>query len=181
MKKLYLLALLALSVLTACGANDSSSAISGKQSVAQEEVVKTETYEYIQEVGGDTQTIRETISYKGKKFLRLDLSITHPADEETKTTFAGLDFETVKTQLLTMMDEQSALQQLRAVEGVEAVTNVTENYDIVVDIRVDMEVVDLEVLSQVEDFGADFAGFSKITPKVYIEGLKASGAKLVTE
>lgn len=181
MKKLWLIAFIALSVLTACGTKGGSSTTSEKQVAMQNEVVKTETYEYTQEVDGVTQTIRETISYKGKKFLHLDLSITHPADEETKSTFAGLDFEVVRAQLIAMMDEQSAMQQLRAVEGVETVIDVTENYDLVFNIRVDMEVVDLDVLSQVEEFGADFAGFSKITPKAYIAGLKAAGAKLVTE
>lgn len=141
-----------------------------------------EAYQYEQTAeSGEQQIIKETIVYKGDKFLKLEVHITNKATEETKASLSGMDFGTVKSQMLSYFNEDAAVQQLKAVPGVVMETDLSPEYDIIVNIKIDMTTVDLKALSAVEGMGADFTQFATLTPREYILGLKLQGAKEVAQ
>lgn len=152
------------------------------QTTQAEETEKIESFEYeVNGEAGEKQLIKETVVYKGDQFLKLEVHITTQTDEATKTELSGVDFETVRAQMLEYFNGDSSIQQLKAIPGVEVESDVTPEYDGIVNIKIDMTVVDLKTLSSVEGMGADFTQFAELTPKQYILGLKLQGAKAITQ
>lgn len=184
MKKYILYLLASLLVLVGCSSQSSEKTKPSKVSSTTEVVEKTteaavekvEAYQYEETTEGFKQTIKETLVYKGDKFTRIELYITQEPDETTKASLAGLDFGVVRTQLLEHLEQQTFVQQLRAVPGLELATDVTQDYFIIMNIKIDMATIDLKALSNVEGVGTDFTELATISPSAYILGLKLKGA-----
>lgn len=189
MKKYFLCLLASFLVLVGCSSRSSEEKISTTVATTErveettqaitttEEVVeKTEAYQYEETVEGFKQTIKETLVYKGDKFTRIELHITQEPDEATRASLAGLDFGLVRAQLLEYLEQQPFVQQLRAVPGLELATEVTQDYFIIMNIKIDMSRIDLQALSNVEGVGTDFTELATISPSAYILGLKLKGA-----
>ena len=189
MKKYFLCLLASFLVLVGCSSQSSEEKISTTVATTErveettqaitttEEVVeKTEAYQYEETVEGFKQTIKETLVYKGDKFTRIELHITQEPDEATKASLAGLDYGLVRSQLLEYLEQQPFVQQLRAVPGLELATEVTQDYFIIMNIKIDMSRIDLQALSNVEGVGTDFTELATISPSAYILGLKLKGA-----
>ena len=189
MKKYFLCLLASFLVLVGCSSRSSEEKISTTVATTErveettqaitttEEVVeKTEAYQYEETVEGFKQTIKETLVYKGDKFTRIELHITQEPDEATKASLAGLDYGLVRSQLLEYLEQQPFVQQLRAVPGLELATEVTQDYFIIMNIKIDMRRIDLQALSNVEGVGTDFTELATISPSAYILGLKLKGA-----
>ena len=189
MKKYFLCLLASFLVLVGCSSRSSEEKISTTVETTErveettqaitttEEVVeKTEAYQYEETVEGFKQTIKETLVYKGDKFTRIELHITQEPDEATKASLAGLDYGLVRSQLLEYLEQQPFVQQLRAVPGLELATEVTQDYFIIMNIKIDMSRIDLQALSNVEGVGTDFTELATISPSAYILGLKLKGA-----
>ena len=190
MKKYILYLLASLLVLVGCSSQSSEKTKPSKVSSTTEVVEKTtevvatteaavekvEAYQYEETTEGFKQTIKETLVYKGDKFTRIELHITQEPDETTKASLAGLDFGVVRTQLLEHLEQQTFVQQLRAVPGLELATDVTQDYLIIMNIKIDMATIDLQALSNVEGVGADFTELATVSPSAYILGLKLKGA-----
>ena len=189
MKKYFLCLLASFLVLVGCSSRSSEEKISTTVATTErveettqaitttEEVVeKTEAYLYEETVEGFKQTIKETLVYKGDKFTRIELHITQEPDEATKASLAGLDYGLVRSQLLEYLEQQPFVQQLRAVPGLELATEVTQDYFIIMNIKIDMSRIDLQALSNVEGVGTDFTELATISPSAYILGLKLKGA-----
>ncbi len=189
MKKYFLCLLASFLVLVGCSSRSSEEKISTTVATTErveettqaitttEEVVeKTEAYQYEETVEGFKQTIKETLVYKGDKFTRIELHITQEPDEATKASLAGLDYGLVRSQLLEYLEQQPFVQQLRAVPGLELATEVTQDYFIIMNIKIDMSRIDLQALSNVEGIGTDFTELATISPSAYILGLKLKGA-----
>lgn len=189
MKKYFLCLLASFLVLVGCSSRSSEEKISTTVATTErveetiqaitttEEVVeKTEAYQYEETIEGFKQAIKETLVYKGDKFTRIELHITQEPDETTKASLAGLDFGVVRTQLLEHLEQQTFVQQLRAVPGLELATEVTQDYFIIMNIKIDMSRIDLQALSNVEGVGTDFTELATISPSAYILGLKLKGA-----
>ena len=189
MKKYFLCLLASFLVLVGCSSRSSEEKISTTVATTErveettqaitttEEVVeKTEAYQYEETVEGFKQTIKETLVYKGDKFTRIELHITQEPDEATKASLAGLDYGLVRSQLLEYLEQQPFVQQLRAVPGLELATEVTQDYFIIMNIKIDMSRIDLQALSNVEGVGTDFTELATISPSAYILGLKLKGA-----
>ena len=189
MKKYILCLLASFLVLVGCSSRSSEEKISTTVATTErveettqaitttEEVVeKTEAYQYEETVEGFKQTIKETLVYKGDKFTRIELHITQEPDEATRASLAGLDFGLVRAQLLEYLEQQPFVQQLRAVPGLELATEVTQDYFIIMNIKIDMSRIDLQALSNVEGVGTDFTELATISPSAYILGLKLKGA-----
>lgn len=185
MKKYFLCLLASFLVLVGCSSRSSEEKISTTVATTErveettqaitttEEVVeKTEAYQYEETVEGFKQTIKETLVYKGDKFTRIELHITQEPDEATKASLAGLDYGLVRSQLLEYLEQQPFVQQLRAVPGLELATEVTQDYFIIMNIKIDMSRIDLQALSNVEGVGTDFTELATISPSAYILGLK---------
>lgn len=139
-------------------------------------VEKVETYQYEETAEGFKQVIKETLVYKDEKFTRIELHVTQEPDEAVKSSLAGLDFGTVRSQLLEHLEQQSFVQQLRAISGLELAMDVTPDYFIIMNIKIDMATIDLKALSNVEGVGADFTELATVSPSAYILGLKLKGA-----
>ena len=189
MKKYFLCLLASFLVLVGCSSRSSEEKISTTVATTErveettqaltttEEVVeKTEAYQYEETIEGFKQTIKETLVYKGDKFTRIELHITQEPDEATRASLAGLDFGLVRAQLLEYLEQQPFVQQLRAVPGLELATEVTQDYFIIMNIKIDMSRIDLQALSNVEGVGTDFTELATISPSAYILGLKLKGA-----
>ena len=189
MKKYFLCLLASFLVLVGCSSRSSEEKISTTVATTErveetiqaitttEEVVeKTEAYQYEETIEGFKQTIKETLVYKGDRFTRIELHITQEPDEATRASLAGLDFGLVRAQLLEYLEQQPFVQQLRAVPGLELATEVTQDYFIIMNIKIDMSRIDLQALSNVEGVGTDFTELATISPSVYILGLKLKGA-----
>ena len=189
MKKYFLCLLASFLLLVGCSSRSSEEKISTTVATTErveettqaitttEEVVeKTEAYQYEETVEGFKQTIKETQVYKGDKFTRIELHITQEPDEATKASLAGLDYGLVRSQLLEYLEQQPFVQQLRAVPGLELATEVTQDYFIIMNIKIDMSRIDLQALSNVEGVGTDFTELATISPSAYILGLKLKGA-----
>ena len=189
MKKYFLCLLASFLVLVGCSSRSSEEKISTTVATTErveettqaitttEEVVeKTEAYQYEETIEGFKQTIKETLVYKGDKFTRIELHITQEPDEATRSSLAGLDFGLVRAQLLEYLEQQPFVQQLRAVPGLELATEVTQDYFIIMNIKIDMSRIDLQALSNVEGVGTDFTELATISPSAYILGLKLKGA-----
>ena len=189
MKKYFLCLLASFLVLVGCSSRSSEEKISTTVATTErveettqaitttEEVVeKTEAYQYEETIEGFKQTIKETLVYKGDKFTRIELHITQEPDEATKASLAGLDYGLVRAQLLEYLEQQPFVQQLRAVPGLELATEVTQDYFIIMNIKIDMSRIDLQALSNVEGVGTDFTELATISPSAYILGLKLKGA-----
>ena len=189
MKKYFLCLLASFLVLVGCSSRSSEEKISTTVATTErveettqaitttEEVVeKTEAYQYEETIEGFKQTIKETLVYKGDKFTRIELHITQDPDEATRASLAGLDFGLVRAQLLEYLEQQPFVQQLRAVPGLELATEVTQDYFIIMNIKIDMSRIDLQALSNVEGVGTDFTELATISPSAYILGLKLKGA-----
>ena len=188
MKKYFLCLLASFLVLVGCSSRSSEEKISTTVATTErveettqaitttEEVVeKTEAYQYEETIEGFKQTIKETLVYKGDKFTRIELHITQEPDEATRASLAGLDFGLVRAQLLEYLEQQPFVQQLRAVPGLELATEVTQDYFIIMNIKIDMSRIDLQALSNVEGVGTDFTELATISPSAYILGLKLKG------
>lgn len=166
MKKIVTLVLASFALLVACAP-------------AKQET-KTETYEYVQKLGETTQTIRETITYKGDEFKKLELYFEQPMDDTTKASLQERDFEEAKTELLGFMEDNYVMKELKALEGVTVQMDLKEDYTLVFTFTVDMKKADLDALAAIDEFGVDITALKDTTPKAYIEGLKENeGAKLV--
>ena len=189
MKKYFLCLLASFLVLVGCSSRSSEEKISTTVATTErveettqaitttEEVVeKTEAYQYEETIEGFKQTIKETLVYKGDKFTRIELHITQEPDEATRASLAGLDFGLVRAQLIEYLEQQPFVQQLRAVPGLELATEVTQDYFIIMNIKIDMSRIDLQALSNVEGVGTDFTELATISPSAYILGLKLKGA-----
>lgn len=189
MKKYFLCLLASFLVLVGCSSRSSEEKISTTVATTErveetiqaitttEEVVeKTEAYQYEETIEGFKQTIKETLVYKGDRFTRIELHITQEPDEATRASLAGLDFGLVRAQLLEYLEQQPFVQQLRAVPGLELATEVTQDYFIIMNIKIDMSRIDLQALSNVEGVGTDFTELATISPSAYILGLKLKGA-----
>lgn len=146
-----------------------------------EERETSESYQYEVESEGERQIVRKSIVYKGEKFLKLDVHITHKATEATKESFAGYEFETVKGEMISYLENKPEMQQIRAMKGVVVGMDVTADYDVIVHLQLDMQQVDLESLASIEGLGSDFHLLKDITPAEYILGLKLNGATAVTQ
>lgn len=190
MRKYIICLLASFLVLVGCSSQSSKETKSSTETTPTEVVEKTteavatteavvekvEAYQYESTVEGFKQTIKETLVYKGDKFTRIELHITQEPDEATRSSLVGLDFNVVRSQLLEHLDQQPFVQQLRAIPGLEVATDVTQDYFIIMNIKIDMGTIDLQALSKVEGVGADFTELATVSPSTYILGLKLKGA-----
>lgn len=186
MKKSLFFLLLSLFVLGACGKSEpatktgeSSKKVTTVSDTKPTEPV-TETYAYSQQVKGISQNIQETITYQGDRYQGLRLHTDQVFDDAVRKELEGKDFETVKAQLLSNMENQPFIKSLKAAKGVEVVVDVTQDYHIILDVKIDMQATNLEELSTIEGLGVDFKMFETIKPVDYIAKLKAKGATLVS-
>ena len=186
-KMIWLISLLFVSIsLAACSSNKEektakpakpkSETVAKKESL--DDTVETKTYTY--ERGTDVkQQGRETITYKGKDIQKVDIQLTQPFDDTTKANLAQQDLQAIKPEVIAAIEQDQTLAQLLGKQGLTVSFDVTENYDLVINMSVDMAKVNFEELKAIENFGYNFAGLENTTPKRYIASLEVRGAEEV--
>lgn len=198
MKKILGFVLSALLFLTACGTKEAakepakketsssktstssskkveeSSTTTSTTSSSVEAVEKTEIYTMNTDEGGVLQV---TVVYKGDKFLRIELHNTQKIPDSEQ--FVDYDFAAVRSEMLAHLDQQTNIQHIRSLQGVVFAMDITPEYNLIVDLHVDMTTVDLVALSQVEDVGVDFTEIAEMTPAAFLLGLTLDGATRV--
>lgn len=151
--------------------------ISGTSSSESEAAqVKTETYQYQANVDDLTQTMTEKITYQGDNFLQLDLLIEEPLDEETKSVLLDQNLAELKDEILAAVENQESLSQLKAIKGVTTSIDLRDDYTFVARVLIDMQTVNLDELSALDDLTENFADFKVLKPKDYIASLVSQGA-----
>lgn len=180
MKRLALC--LSLLVLVACGQKETSSKpVTTETTAATIAKQETRRFQYTNEVNGVTQTIVETLVYRGLAFETLGFEVKQPFDETTKASLQGQDFEQLKGALEETVEAQEVIKQLRQTEGVTLAVNLSSEEGVSLAITIDMKQVDLAALSQIQGLGVDFTELKQTTPEQYIALLEASGASEVTD
>lgn len=186
-KGLLLISILLVSLgLVACSGKTKESAkpkkpktesVKPKEEVADDTVyTRTFTYERGSEV---KQKGRETITYQGKDILSLDVELTQPFDDATKANLSQYDLQTVKPEVIASLEQDPTLSQLLGKEGLTTTFDVTDTYDLVIRMQIDMKTVNLEALKSIEQFSYDFGNLEKTTPRRYIASLTIRGAEEV--
>ncbi|MGT2926736.1 SP0191 family lipoprotein [Streptococcus cuniculipharyngis] len=147
----------------------------------EKEEIKTETYQYQETDEGQIQTMTEKITYQGDTFLSLDLLIEEPLDAETKAVLAGQDLASIKEEIITSVENEASLSQLRALKGITTSIDLREDYTFVARVVIDMQVVNLDELSALDGLTGNFADFKVLKPTDYIANLVAQEAVRVDE
>lgn len=148
-----------------------------KEEVADDTVyTKTLTYER-----GTTvkQQGRETITYKGKEILSLDVQLVQPFDDNTKANLSQYDLQTVKPDVIASLEKDPTLSQLLGKSGLTTSFDISDAYDLIINMHIDMATVNIEELKKIENFSYDFAGLENTTPRRYIAALTIRGAEEV--
>lgn len=197
MKKLALLLLSGLFILTSCvvpkkEANESSSSASSSKttassstetsssSEAEDNTEKTRVFTYQQEVSGLTQNMTITTTYKGSEFIRVKIDILQPFDDETLSILKQQDINTVRQNAIPAMEQAPEFTALKNIEGVDVKVDISDNYEFLCTLDIDMATVDLEAASQEPTYGDMFEALKDVTPSEYFLGLSLIGAEEVT-
>ncbi|BAN60697.1 YehR family protein [Streptococcus anginosus] len=147
-------------LLTACGQksgqNQSGDSKTGSSVVKKDSVV-TKSFQQKQTVQGIEQTLPENM----------------------KSVLAGQDLESTKPHLISAFEKAAGLDKFKSLGGVDVKTDITKDYIIKVTINIDMSKINLDEASKLDTYGSMFSTIKNLTPKQYIESVKAAGAKEV--
>ena len=182
MRKSVVLLGASLLLLTACGQksgqNQSGDSKTGSSVVKKDSVV-TKSFQQKQTVQGIEQTLTQTISYEGKTFKKFVINLEQILPENMKSVLAGQDLESTKPHLISAFEKAAGLDKFKSLGGVDIKTDVTKDYIIKVAINIDMSKINLDEASKLDTYGSMFSTIKNLTPKQYIEYVKAAGAKEV--
>ena len=182
MRKSVVLLGASLLLLTACGQksgqNQSGDSKTGSSVVKKDSVV-TKSFQQKQTVQGIEQTLTQTISYEGKTFKKFVINLEQILPENMKSVLAGQDLESTKTHLISSFEKSAGLDKFKSLGGVYVKTDITKDYIIKVTINIDMSKINLDEASKLDTYGSMFSTIKNLTPKQYIESVKAAGAKEV--
>ncbi|MGT2970933.1 SP0191 family lipoprotein [Streptococcus anginosus] len=160
MRKSVVLLGASLLLLTACGQksgqNQSGDSKTGSSVVKKDSVV-TKSFQQKQTVQGIEQTLPENM----------------------KSVLAGQDLESTKPHLISAFEKAAGLDKFKSLGGVDVKTDITKDYIIKVTINIDMSKINLDEASKLDTYGSMFSTIKNLTPKQYIESVKAAGAKEV--
>ena len=96
-----------------------------------------------------------------------------------KSALAGQDLESTKPYLISAFEKAAGLDKFKSLGGVDVKTDITKDYIIKVTINIDMSKINLDEASKLDTYGSMFSTIKNLTPKQYIESVKATGAKEV--
>lgn len=178
---LYAMAFGVVLLLSACGSTGSqssssspstSSQVSEKTQVTGEAV--TREFEYALSTDQLSQTQRYRLTYTGDQYQQVLLTLTQSIPDASPEQLANPAY---REEVQSVFEESLSVQEARELEGLEVTTSFNEAHQLVIVFAMDMTVLDLDKASQIEDFGAIFAGFKGTSPEAFISGLQVLGAK----
>ena len=187
MKKLVIGTFAALFLLVGCGQkkDTASSTTESSQEALQstlpvlenatKNTVVTKTLIFPESGDGVKQT--QTITYKGKQFLKLIIRQTRPLSEELKSFIADHGLEATKKAFAEAEEKDESLQEARKLEGFTVETQLISETEMETTTTYDFQILDVKKAAQVEYLkNIGLETLLKNEPSQYIEDRIANGA-----
>ena len=182
MKKSVVLLMASLAVLTACGQQSNGGKAGGNQSVQSESKEKsiTKSYQLNQKVQGLDQTMTLTVTYKGKKYEKVNIAISQNLPEDAKEYLAGQDLSSLQEEVSKSFKQSSGVDKLEQVKGIEVQVKVTEKGTVDIDFIIDPTTLDYDAAAKVPTYGPLFKQMKSQTPEEFIKSFQDEGGKEVS-
>ncbi|KXT88033.1 SP0191 family lipoprotein [Streptococcus oralis] len=186
MKRIVISTAVLLLLLVGCGQKKGTTATSKTSSEdlqstlpvlenAEKNTVVTKTLILPKSETGSKQT--QTITYKGKQFLKLVIQQTQPLNEELKSFIADYGLEETKKAFAEAEEKDESLQEARKLEGFTVETQLISETEMETTTTYDLQVLDIKKAAQVEYLkNIGLESLLKNEPSQYIEDRIANGA-----
>lgn len=186
MKKIVIGAATLLLLLAGCGQKKETTSSSKHESEtlqstlpilenAEKNTVVTKTLIFPESGDGVKQT--QTITYKGKQFLKLVIRQIRPLSEELKSFIADHGLEETQKALLEAEEKDEMLQEARKLAGFTLETKLLSQTEIQTTTTYDLQVLDVKKASQTDYLkNLGLETLLKNEPSQYIADRVANGA-----
>ena len=186
MKKIVISAFALLFLLAGCGQKKETTSSSKHESEtlqstlpilenAEKNTVVTKTLIFPESGDGVKQT--QTITYKGKQFLKLVIRQTRPLSEELKSFIADHGLEATKKAFAEAEEKDESLQEARKLEGFTVETQLISETEMETTTTYDFQILDVKKAAQVEYLkNIGLETLLKNEPSQYIADRVANGA-----
>lgn len=204
-KRFYLLLLVGLLTMTGCSSiiksvvekkSDSSKTISSDSKTTSkskksssssdssssvisstDEEVKTRTIEYPLDINGIKQIQTYKITYQGREYKRVFISIKQPS---------GLPADTDPATAQSVVEEihSTTFGEANKLEGFNGTISLVENNDMLITIDIDMTVINIDEVNKIEDLKPlipTLRILKELSPKHFLDSLLKNGGKEITE
>ena len=142
---------------------------------AEKNTVVTKTLIFPESGDGVKQT--QTITYKGKQFLKLVIRQTRPLSEELKSFIADHGLEATKKAFAEAEEKDESLQEARKLEGFTVETQLISETEMETTTTYDFQILDVKKAAQVEYLkNIGLETLLKNEPSQYIADRVANGA-----
>ncbi len=142
---------------------------------AEKNTVVTKTLIFPESGDGIKQT--QTITYKGKQFLKLVIRQTRPLSEELKSFIADHGLEATKKAFAEAEEKDESLQEARKLEGFTVETQLISETEMETTTTYDFQILDVKKAAQVEYLkNIGLETLLKNEPSQYIADRVANGA-----
>ena len=186
MKKIVIGAATLLLLLAGCGQKKETTSSSKHESEtlqstlpvlenAEKNTVVTKTLIFPESGDGIKQT--QTITYKGKQFLKLVIRQIRPLSEELKSFIADHGLEATKKAFAEAEEKDESLQEARKLEGFTVETQLISEAEMETTTTYDFQILDVKKAAQVEYLkNIGLETLLKNEPRQYIADRVANGA-----
>ena len=186
MKKIVISAFALLFLLVGCGQKKGTTSSSKSDSEtlqstlpvlenAEKNTVVTKTLIFPESGDGIKQT--QTITYKGKQFLKLVIRQIRPLSEELKSFIADHGLEATKKAFAEAEEKDESLQEARKLEGFTIETQLISETEMETTTTYDFQILDVKKAAQVEYLkNIGLETLLKNEPSQYIADRVANGA-----
>ncbi len=186
MKKIVIGAATLLLLLAGCGQKKGTTSSSKSESEtlqstlpvlenAEKNTVVTKTLIFPESGDGVKQT--QTITYKGKQFLKLVIRQIRPLSEELKSFIADHGLEATKKAFAEAEEKDESLQEARKLEGFTVETQLISETEMETTTTYDFQILDVKKAAQVEYLkNIGLETLLKNEPSQYIADRVANGA-----
>ena len=186
MKKIVIGAATLLLLLAGCGQKKETTSSSKHESEtlqstlpvlenAEKNTVVTKTLIFPESGDGIKQT--QTITYKGKQFLKLVIRQIRPLSEELKSFIADHGLEATKKAFAEAEEKDESLQEARKLEGFTVETQLISETEMETTTTYDFQILDVKKAAQVEYLkNIGLETLLKNEPSQYIADRVANGA-----
>ena len=142
---------------------------------AEKNTVVTKTLIFPESGDGIKQT--QTITYKGKQFLKLVIRQIRPLSEELKSFIADHGLEATKKAFAEAEEKDESLQEARKLEGFTVETQLISETEMETTTTYDFQILDVKKAAQVEYLkNIGLETLLKNEPSQYIADRVANGA-----
>ena len=142
---------------------------------AEKNTVVTKTLIFPESGDGVKQT--QTITYKGKQFLKLVIRQIRPLSEELKSFIADHGLEATKKAFAEAEEKDESLQEARKLEGFTVETQLISETEMETTTTYDFQILDVKKAAQVEYLkNIGLETLLKNEPSQYIADRVANGA-----